>query len=72
MRMNNIELISRLSDVIGELSEIVKLQQNAIEQSEIEKAVKKELRMKIAETETALCVIDHGTLSVKVSNHFIR
>lgn len=66
MQMNNLELISRLSDVISNLSEIVKCQQTIIEQSKIEEMVKEELRMKIKSTESEIRIIEHGTTRIHV------
>ena len=57
--MTTLEIISRLCDVTNILSEIVKKQQETIEQSKIEEAVKEEFRKEVKEAERELDVIGY-------------
>lgn len=57
--MSPLEIISRLRDVTNTLSDIVKKQQEIIEQSKIEEAVKADLRQQVKETDRELDVIEY-------------
>ena len=57
--MSPLEIISRLCDVTNTLSDIVKKQQEIIEQSKIEEAVKADLRQQVKETDRELDVIEY-------------
>lgn len=57
--MSPLEIISRLCDVTNTLSYIVKKQQEIIEQSKIEEAVKADLRQQVKETDRELDVIEY-------------
>lgn len=57
--MSPLEIISRMCDVTNTLSDIVKKQQEIIEQSKIEEAVKADLRQQVKETDRELDVIEH-------------
>lgn len=57
--MSTLEIISRMCEVTNVLSDIVKKQQEIIEQSKIEEAIKAELRKKVEETERELDVIEY-------------
>lgn len=57
--MSPLEIISRMCDVINTLSDIVKKQQEIIEQSKIEEAVKADLRQQVKETDRELDVIEY-------------
>ena len=59
--MSPLEIISRLCDVTNTLSGIVKKQQETIERSKVEEAVKEELRQQVRETERELDVIEYHT-----------
>ena len=54
-----LEIISRMCDVTNTLSDIVKKQQEIIEQSKIEEAVKADLRQQVKETDRELDVIEY-------------
>lgn len=67
--MTTLEIISRLCDVTNILSEIVKNQQETIEQSKIEEAVKEEFRKEEKEAERELDVIEyHGRRYCDIDN----
>lgn len=57
--MSPLEIISRMCDVTNTLSDIVKKQQEIIEQSKIEEAVKADLRQQVKETDRELDVIKY-------------
>lgn len=57
--MSPLEIISRMCDVTSTLSGIVKKQQEIIEQSKIEEAVKADLRQQVRETDRELDVIEY-------------
>lgn len=57
--MSTLEIISRMCDVTNTLSDIVKKQQEIIEQSKIEEAVKADLRQQVKETDRELDVIEY-------------
>ena len=57
--MTPLEIISRLCDVTTSLSGIVKKQQEIIEQSKIEEAVKADLRQQVKEADRELDVIEY-------------
>lgn len=57
--MSSLEIISRMRDVTNTLSDIVKKQQEIIEQSKIEEAVKADLRQQVKETEREQDVIEY-------------
>lgn len=57
--MSPLEIISRMCDVTNTLSDIVKKQQEIIEQSKIEEAVKAELRQQVKEADRGLDVIEY-------------
>ncbi len=57
--MTTLEIISRLCDVTNCLSDIVKKQQEIIEQSKIEEAVKADLRQQMKEADRELDVIEY-------------
>lgn len=57
--MSPLEIISRMRDVTNTLSDIVKKQQEIIEQSKIEEAVKADLRQQVKETDRELDVIEY-------------
>lgn len=57
--MSPLEIISRMCDVTNILSDIVKKQQEIIEQSKIEEAVKADLRQQVKEAERELDVIEY-------------
>ena len=57
--MSPLEIISRMCDVTNTLSDIVKKQQEIIEQSKIEEAVKADLRQQVKEEERELDVIEY-------------
>lgn len=57
--MSPLEIISRMCDVTNTLSDIVKKQQEIIEQSKIEEAVKADLRQQVKETDRELDVIEY-------------
>lgn len=59
--MSPLEIISRLCDVTNVLSDIVKKQQETIERSKVEEAVKEELRQQVKEAERELNVIEYHT-----------
>lgn len=58
--MSSLEIISRLCEVTETLSEIVKRQQEIIEQSKIEEAVKEELRNQVSDTDLELDALEYG------------
>lgn len=57
--MSLLEIISRLYDVTGLLSEIVKKQQTIIEQAKIESAVREELRNSIKRSDEELDMLEY-------------
>ena len=57
--MSPLEIISRMCDVTNTLSDIVKKQQEIIEQSKIEEAVKADLRQQVKETDRELDIIEY-------------
>lgn len=57
--MTTLEIISRLCDITTELSEIVRKQQETIEHSKVEEAVKKELRQMVDRAERELDVMEY-------------
>lgn len=57
--MSPLEIISRMCDVTNTLSNIVKKQQEIIEQSKIEEAVKADLRQQVKEADRELDVIEY-------------
>lgn len=57
--MSPLEIISRLCEVTNSLSEIVKEQQEIIERSKVEEAVKEELRQEVGGAERELDVIEY-------------
>ena len=57
--MSPLEIISRMCDVTNTLSDIVKKQQEIIEQSKIEEAVKADLRQQVKEADRELDVIEY-------------
>lgn len=57
--MSPLEIISRMCDVTNTLSDIVKKQQEIIEQSKIEEAVKADLRQQVKETDRELDVTEY-------------
>lgn len=57
--MSPLEIILRMCDVTNTLSDIVKKQQEIIEQSKIEEAVKADLRQQVKETDRELDVIEY-------------
>ena len=57
--MSPLEIISRMCDVTNTLSDIVKKQQEIIEQSKIEEAVRADLRQQVKETDRELDVIEY-------------
>ena len=57
--MSPLEIISRMCDVTNTLSDIVKKQQEIIEQSKIEEAVKADLRQQVKEVDRELDVIEY-------------
>lgn len=57
--MSPLEIISRMCDVTNTLSDIVKKQQEIIEQSKIEEVVKADLRQQVKEAERELDVIEY-------------
>ena len=57
--MSPLEIISRMCDVTSTLSGIVKKQQEIIEQSKIEEAVKADLRQQVKEIDRELDVIEY-------------
>lgn len=59
--MTTLEIISRLCEVVNELSSIVEKQQETIERSKVEEAVKEEIRQQVRETEKELDVIEYHT-----------
>lgn len=58
--MSTLEIISRLCEVTEILSEIVKRQQEIIEQSKIEEAVKEELRNQVSDTDLELDALEYS------------
>lgn len=59
--MTTLEIISRLCEVSSILSDIVKKQQETIERSKVEEAVKEELRQQVKEAERELDVIEYNS-----------
>ena len=57
--MSPLEIISRMCDVTNTLSDIVKKQQEIIEQSKIEEAVKADLRQQVKEADRELDAIEY-------------
>lgn len=57
--MSLLEIISRLCDVTGLLSEIVKKQQIIIEQAKIENAVREELQKSIKRSDEELDMLEY-------------
>lgn len=57
--MSLLEIISRLCDVTGLLSEIVKKQQIIIEQEKIESAVREELQKSIKRSDEELDMLEY-------------
>ena len=57
--MTTLEMISRLRGITTELSEIVRKQQETIERSKIEEAVKEELRQMVDGAERELDVMEY-------------
>lgn len=57
--MSLLEIISRLCDVTGLLSEIVKKQQMIVEQAKIESAVREELRKSIKRSDEELDMLEY-------------
>ena len=57
--MSLLEIISRLCDVTGLLSEIVKKQQTIIEQAKIESVVREELRNSIKRSDEELDMLEY-------------
>ena len=57
--MSPLEIISRMCDVTNTLSNIVKKQQEIIEQSKIEEAVRADLRQQVKEADRELDVIEY-------------
>ena len=57
--MSPLEIISRLCDVVENLSAIVKKQQTIIEQSKIEEAVRAELRKEAGETDKEMDALEY-------------
>ena len=62
--MSPFEIIGRLCEVIENLTEIVVDQQNIIEQSKVEEAIKDDLRVKIAKDSNMLDQIGHDYRSL--------
>ena len=62
--MSPFEIIGRLCEVIENLPEIVVDQQNIIEQSKVEEAIKDDLRVKIAKDSNMLDQIGHDYRSL--------
>lgn len=59
--MTTLEIISRLCGITTELSEIVRKQQETIERSKVEEAVKEELRQMVDGAERELDVIEYNS-----------
>lgn len=57
--MSSLEIISRLCDVVENLSAIVKKQQTIIEQSKIEEAVRAELRHEAEEANKEMDALEY-------------
>lgn len=57
--MTTLEIISRLCGITTELSEIVRKQQETIEHSKVEEAVKEELRQMVDGAERELDVMEY-------------
>ena len=57
--MSPLEIISRMCDVTNTLSNIVKKQQEIIEQSKIEEAVRADLRQQVKEADRELDGIEY-------------
>lgn len=57
--MTTLEIISRLCSITTELSEIVRKQQEIIERSKVEEAVKEELRQMVDGAERELDVMEY-------------
>lgn len=57
--MSPLEIISRMCDAINTLSDIVKKQQEIIEQSKIEEAVRADIRQQVREADRELDVIEY-------------
>lgn len=57
--MSPLEIISRMCDVVNDLSDIVKKQQEVIERSKVEEAVKEELREMVREADKELDVLEY-------------
>lgn len=57
--MRPLEIISRLCGVTTVLSDIVRKQQEIIEQSKIEEAVKKQLRQQVNEADREMDVLEY-------------
>lgn len=57
--MTKLEIISRLCGITTELSEIVRKQQETIERSKVEEAVKEELRQMVDGAERELDVTEY-------------
>lgn len=57
--MTTLEIISRLCGITTELSEIVRKQQETIERSKVEEAVKEELRQMVDGAESKLDVMEY-------------
>ena len=57
--MTTLEIISRLCGITTELSEIVRKQQETIERSKVEEAVKAELRQMVDGAERELDVMEY-------------
>lgn len=59
--MTTLEIISRLCGITTDLSEIVRKQQETIERSKVEEAVKEELRQMVDGAERELDVIEYNS-----------
>lgn len=57
--MSPLEIISRMCDVVNDLSDIVKKQQEVIERSKVEEEVKEELREMVREADVELDVLEY-------------
>lgn len=57
--MTPLEIISRLCEITEELSGIVKKQQEMIERSKVEEAVRVELRQEVEETDREMDVLEY-------------
>ena len=57
--MTPLEIISRMCEITEELSGIVKKQQEMIERSKVEEAVRVELRQEVEETDREMDVLEY-------------